>query len=505
MEATECCPNVATKAPLASTKAAKTKKHRVIKTNAIAANKACTTIEIMIGSIPVTLITAEPIRVVSFKEEKKVSSSRKNITRCIQPAKKDKTVSNIKSQAWYIEGKVKVSNTHHLWGHSKVTRYVKSKKTNQKIQDNEAMRVQAHMLQGASPKSQVKFKNQVMGIHASSESQGASPDLQAKSRPCIGHIKQLMAQARLHQSRSKAFTSNNISKWLESKNEDVESMSVMVIGTSSLEEQLQEMQRKLAKKDAEIAALTAQLAIKANTVGGSETKKEGSSSQITQQQIKEIFDENIRKLHMSLTPPILGYQRPYHAHYDAMPYPKGYQKPSFEKFDGVNGTPHEHLTHFYSACGETSQSDALLIRQFVQSLKGPAFTWYTQLPPSSIHTWDDMHKSFLAHFVSSERKISIMDLANAIQRHDESVNDFIARWRCLKLQCTEKLTEMTAVQMCSHNLVPEIGTFVAVAEPQTFDELVSTACNVEKKIVRKRFEFQAWPKTEKTNKGIEGE
>ena len=184
VEATEGCPNVATKAPFASTKAAKIKKHRVIKTNTIAANKTCTTIEIMIGSIPVTLITAEPIRVVSFKEEKKVLSSRKNITRCIQPAKKDKTVSNIKSQAWYIEGKVKVSNTHHLWGHSKVTRYVKSKKTNQKIQDNEARRVQAHMLQGASPKSQVKFKNQVMGIHASSKSQGHPPI----SKPSHDHV-----------------------------------------------------------------------------------------------------------------------------------------------------------------------------------------------------------------------------------------------------------------------------------------------------------------------------
>ena len=257
-----------------------------------------------------------------------------------------------------------------------------------------------------------------------------------------------MAQAGLRQSHSKAFALNNIPTWLKSKNEDVKCMPVMVISTSSLEEQLQEMQRKLAEKDAEIAALTTQLATKANIVGGSEPKKEGSSSQITQQEIKEIFDENIRKFHMSLTPPILGYQRPYPAHYDAMPYPKGYQRPSFEKFDGVNGTPHEHLAHFYSACGETSQSDALLIRQFVQSLKGPAFTWYTQLPPSSIHTWDDMPKSFLAHFVSSERKISIVDLANAMQRHDESVNDFIARWRGLKLQCTEKLTEMTAVQMC---------------------------------------------------------
>ncbi|KAB2606316.1 hypothetical protein D8674_006033 [Pyrus ussuriensis x Pyrus communis] len=97
VKATEGILNVAAKAPLALTKVTNTKKHRVIKTNTLAANKACTITKIMIGSIPITLITAEPVRVVSFRKEKKVS--RKNTTRRIQPAKKDNTVSNIKSQA----------------------------------------------------------------------------------------------------------------------------------------------------------------------------------------------------------------------------------------------------------------------------------------------------------------------------------------------------------------------------------------------------------------------
>ena len=43
-------------------------------------------------------------------------------------------------------------------------------------------------------------------------------------------------------------------------------------------------------------------------------------------------------------------------------------------------------------------NDALLIRQFVQSLKGFTFTWYTQLKPGSIHTWDDFQSAFLAQF-----------------------------------------------------------------------------------------------------------
>ena len=82
-----------------------------------------------------------------------------------------------------------------------------------------------------------QVKNQVIGLHASSKSQGAFLDLQAKSRPCIGHIKQSMAQTRLDPPCSKEFALNSIPKWFKRKNEDVEFRSVMVIGILSLEKQ----------------------------------------------------------------------------------------------------------------------------------------------------------------------------------------------------------------------------------------------------------------------------
>lgn len=193
---------------------------------------------------------------------------------------------------------------------------------------------------------------------------------------------------------------------------------------------------------------------------------------------------------MSLAPPVLGYRKPYPDHYDAIPFPKGYQRPTFDKFDGI-GSPQEHLAHFYSACGETSRMDAFLVRQFVQSLKGSAFTWYTQLQLGSIHTWDDMQREFLAQFVSSKKIVSIIDLADTKQKATEGANDFITRWRSLNLQCPEKLSEQSAVQMCANNLIPEIATFVGTAEPQTFDALVSKANNVERQIARQKTSHNA--------------
>ena len=144
------------------------------------------------------------------------------------------------------------------------------------------------------------------------------------------------------------------------------------------------------------------------------------------------------------------------------------------------------MAHFYSACGETALNDSLLIRQFVQSLKGAAFTWYTQLQPGSLHTWDDLQRAFLAQFVSSKRRVSIIDLAHTHQRPNESVNDFIMRWRSLSLQCPEKLSEQSAVQMCANNLDPQVATYVGTAEPQNFDALVSKASNVERQLARQK-------------------
>jgi len=60
------------------------------------------------------------------------------------------------------------------------------------------------------------------------------------------------------------------------------------------------------------------------------------------------------------------------------------------------------------------------------------------------------------------------------------VNDFIMRWRSLSLQCPEKLSEQSTVQMRGNNLDPQIATYIGIAEPQNFDALMSKASNVER-------------------------
>uniref|UniRef100_A0A803NSR6 Uncharacterized protein n=1 Tax=Cannabis sativa TaxID=3483 RepID=A0A803NSR6_CANSA len=105
-----------------------------------------------------------------------------------------------------------------------------------------------------------------------------------------------------------------------------------------------------------------------------------------QQDLKALIMESIREYQTSTSIFILGYHKPYLAFYDQIMFLPNYVRQKFEKFDGINGSSHEHLAYFTSACGKSAQSDALLIRQFMQSLKEVAFTWHTQLPSGSINT-----------------------------------------------------------------------------------------------------------------------
>ncbi|KAI5335854.1 hypothetical protein L3X38_025988 [Prunus dulcis] len=100
-----------------------------------------------------------------------------------------------------------------------------------------------------------------------------------------------------------------------------------------------------------------------------------------------------------------------------------------------------------------------------------------------------------------------MDLAQTTQKQGESANDFIMRWRSLNLQCPEKITEQSAVQMCYNNLMPDIATSVATTEPQSFDALVSKVSNVERQIARQKSATQKIQFGEKKNdkKSAKGE
>jgi hypothetical protein len=125
------------------------------------------------------------------------------------------------------------------------------------------------------------------------------------------------------------------------------------------------------------------------------------------------------------------------------PFPKWYHrvilpprvKPptEFSKFYGQDDTSTvEHIARYLMQLGDASADEAFRVRYFPLSLTGPAFTWFSSLPPQSIGTWKDLEQKFHAHYFSGSTEKKLIDLATLRQRHNETSMEFLRRFREVK-------------------------------------------------------------------------
>jgi hypothetical protein len=150
------------------------------------------------------------------------------------------------------------------------------------------------------------------------------------------------------------------------------------------------------------------------------------------------------KLGVSIVPGGQSYQRPYDSQFDRLPYPQGTRIPEFAKFSGDQGkSTREHIDQFLAQLGELADTEAFHVRLFLLSLTGTAFTWYATLPPNSILSWEDLEQKFHEHFFSGDYELDLVDLVALRQEKDESVSDYIRRFRdtrnrCFQIHLTDK-------------------------------------------------------------------
>ena len=97
--------------------------------------------------------------------------------------------------------------------------------------------------------------------------------------------------------------------------------------------------------------------------------------------VKAQLGEGSHKTHL--------YTKPYTKRIDALRMPHGYQPPKFNQFDG-KGNPKQHVAHFIETCSNAGTEGDRLVKQFVRTLKGIAFDWYTDLESESIDNWQQM-------------------------------------------------------------------------------------------------------------------
>ncbi|XP_070049532.1 uncharacterized protein [Nicotiana tomentosiformis] len=174
----------------------------------------------------------------------------------------------------------------------------------------------------------------------------------------------------------------------------------------------------------------------------------------------------------------LTYAKPYTARVDMLKISAGYQPLKFQQFDG-KGNPKQHVAHFVETCNNAGTYGDYLVKQFVRSLKGNAFDWYTYLEDGSIDSWDQLEQEFLNRFYSMRRTMSMIELTNTRQRKGEPVIDFINHWRNTSLNYKERLSEASGMEMCIQGMHWGLRYILQGIKLSTFEELATRAHDME--------------------------
>lgn len=157
---------------------------------------------------------------------------------------------------------------------------------------------------------------------------------------------------------------------------------------------------------------------------------------LTQNEIHRQLVDIVKKMGLDPGTNVKVYKKPYPEQYDAVPYPRGYKVPDFPKFNGEDGrTTLEHVGQFLAQLGEAGSYDAYKIRMFPLSLSGTAFSWFSTLAPDSIHTWSQLEHKFHEHLYTGDNELRLSHLTSVKQKHDESVTDYIMRFKDTKNRC----------------------------------------------------------------------
>ncbi|KAJ1438986.1 hypothetical protein SESBI_02761 [Sesbania bispinosa] len=201
-------------------------------------------------------------------------------------------------------------------------------------------------------------------------------------------------------------------------------------------------------------------------------KEVGDDALVTQKELRQLLQNKH-------SPPstIFNLEPPLADTVTMVPYPSGYQPPTFRKFDGT-GSAKEPIMSFLDYLGIYRSNKHLRLKEFCKSLSGRVFTWYAKLRPYSIEMWEYLVMEFYGKFLEKEGALHIMDLGRVKQKVGEGLVAFIKLYRDRALKCKETLPEADLVYGYIKNIEDGSQIFLSLSGITTFAELMRKTVDV---------------------------
>ncbi|XP_016204588.1 uncharacterized protein LOC107645076 [Arachis ipaensis] len=106
------------------------------------------------------------------------------------------------------------------------------------------------------------------------------------------------------------------------------------------------------------------------------------------------------------------------------------------KFAGeVGESTTEHVARYFVEIGNLANDENLKMKFFPSSLMKNVFTWFSNLTPNLITTWNQLETAFHAQFYRGEMNVAVTDLVALKHEDSKTIDDYIIRFKNAKSRC----------------------------------------------------------------------
>ncbi|XP_057745147.1 uncharacterized protein LOC130963012 [Arachis stenosperma] len=134
--------------------------------------------------------------------------------------------------------------------------------------------------------------------------------------------------------------------------------------------------------------------------------------------------------------------------------PRGVKNPKIiTKFAGeVRESTTEHVARYLVEIENLTNDENSKIKFFPSSLTKNAFTWFSNLRPNLITTWNQLETAFHTQFYRGKMNVSVTDLVALKYEDGETIDDYMIRFKNARSRCYVSLPESKVVKIATMGL-----------------------------------------------------